>query len=671
MPNTNPNYHQEALQLAEHNLRVIPIRPGLKHPGIDSWQHHATTNTDTINNWWTGIYRDHGIGIATGEGLIVIDIDTHGANGYQTLHDLEHTHHKLPDTVTARTGSGGQHLYYVSWARIRNNAGTRLGPGIDIRGEGGQVLAPPTKHPNGTHYQWADGRAPWQHDIADLPLWLEQLLTTTPTTTPPTPKIRDPFLTETDSIFDTYNHTVTWETLLTRDGWTPTHIDAQGITYWSRPGKNPHEGSSATTGWNGLDILRVFTTSIPWLPEGTYSKTGYTTHRHHNGDFKAFRATLAPTNPLTAPTPPTTPKPPSEALQTALNPTHDNPDTEPERSSWEPHNLTDHFAGTAETLNPTILHKGPQELGDAFLYPSRLNMIFGESSSGKSWIALHACLEQIRNGHHVIYVDMEDHPTTIVHRLKLLGATPQQGQNFHYIRPETPNTEEAHHHITQIINTHNPTLIVLDSYGEALALFGIDQNDDKGVAHFVQAILRPWTRQGPAVLILDHVTKNTEGPRNYSIGSQRKRASIDGAAYRATQTMPFTRDLDGLITLTCSKDRGGKWPIGHEIAVITVTTTHQPDTVTLTILDPDKKPKTPNKNEQLLIDYLTTQPNGASYRQISQNGPIKNHDSIVAACQSLHNQGRIYNASTTPGQTNWRLTTHQPNPLTTPTDDIF
>jgi hypothetical protein len=666
MNTPDTNWLQEAAQLAEHNLRVLPITRGKKHPPIPAWQKAATTDPSTIYNWWTGIYRDHGIGIATGDGLIVLDIDTHGADGYATLADLQQTHSPLPPTVTAHTGTGGQHLYFVTWQPIRNNASTLLGPGIDIRGEGGQVLAPPTIHPNGTPYKWADGHAPWEHDIADLPQWLEQLLTTEPTPTPtpkPNPQPRDPFLQPNDSPLDTYRHTHTWHQLLTADGWTEHHTDNNGVTHWTRPGKTTRDGSSATTGHNGQDALTIFTTSLPHLPPGTYSKAQYTANTHHQGDLRALTASLRPTNPLTAPTPPKPTQPPSETLTTPLNTTPD-PDTPQEPSTWAPQNLTNHFTGTAETINPTILHRSPTELDEAFIYPERLNMIYGESSSGKSWIALHACLEQIRQGNHVIYIDLEDHPTSIVHRLKLLGATPQHANNFHYIRPETPNTQEAHHHITQLIQTHNPTLITLDSYGETLALFGIDQNDDKGVAHFVQAILRPWTRQGPAVLILDHVTKNTEGPRNYSIGSQRKRASIDGAAYRAQQTQPFTRDRDGHITLTCTKDRGGKWPIGQQVATITVTTTNPPGKVTLTLHNPDQQPKPHTQNEDKILKYLTQNTQGTSPSRIGRDINI-NTNQYKAALDSLHNQGLIRNTGTD-DQPKWQLA-----PQTDPDNDLF
>jgi hypothetical protein len=633
------NHLDAALQLATCDLRVLPIKPGAKHPGIPDWPNKATTNPDIIHRWYTQLYRNHGIGIATGSGIIVLDIDTHGADGYTTLNQLTAKHGALPDTVTCNTGSGGQHIYLRTKLEIRNNAGTKLGPGIDLRGDGGQVLAPPTLHPT-THrpYTWASGRAPWEHDIAPAPHWLETLLNPPPpvATYPAPPPTRDPFLTPTNTPADRYNTETTWAQLLTADGWTATHTDRDGVTHWTRPGKNPNEGTSATTGHNGKDFLHVFTTSIPWLPEGNYTRFAYTAHRNHGGDYKALTAHLRLPNLTPAPTPQIAAPNPAEALQTAQEPTPDADTT----STWTPIDLTPYFTGTHEPLQPTILQRTD---ATHLLYPGRLNMIFGESASGKTWIALTAATQQLNTGHHIAYIDLEDHPQTITERLTALGTKPHQANQIHYIRPETRNPDEAHHHITQLIHTHNPTLLILDSYGEALALFGIDQNDDNGVAHFTQNILRPWTRQGPAILILDHIPKNTDAPRNYSIGSQRKRASIDGAAYRATQTMPFSKHQPGQITLTTAKDRGGNLATGLPAATLTITPTngqlqidiHPPETRL-----PNGQIERPTTLMNRVLELCTNATNPPTKTELRDliSGKNEHKDQAIAA---LKNDGKI------------------------------
>ena len=150
---------QTALAYAKQDIRVIPIKQGEKRPPMQGWQNAATSDPATIRTWFEGQFKDCGLGIATGEFrnryLIVIDIDDRPEfSGSDTLKDLEQLHGELPDTVEVITGSGGRHIYFLTDAPIRNEASGRLGQGIDVRGIGGQVLAPPTIHPNGKTYEW-------------------------------------------------------------------------------------------------------------------------------------------------------------------------------------------------------------------------------------------------------------------------------------------------------------------------------------------------------------------------------------------------------------------------------------------------------------------------------------------------------------------------------------
>ena len=149
---------------------------------MQGWPYAATSDPTTIRTWFEGQFKDCGLGIATGEFrnryLIVIDIDDREQfSGSDTLADLEELNGKLPETVEVITGSGGRHIYFLTDEPIRNEASGRLGVGIDIRGIGGQVLAPPTVHPNGKTYEWVEGRSIAEHKPADMPLWMVLILT--------------------------------------------------------------------------------------------------------------------------------------------------------------------------------------------------------------------------------------------------------------------------------------------------------------------------------------------------------------------------------------------------------------------------------------------------------------------------------------------------------------
>jgi replicative DNA helicase len=119
-----------------------------KHPRSSRGFLDATTDELQIREWWTQ-WPDARIGLTTGKGLFVLDIDPrHG--GDKTLHTWEEVNGSLPLTVEARTPSGGRHLYFLTPENMTVRSGTNvLGPGVDVRGVGGYVVAPPSPG-----YEW-------------------------------------------------------------------------------------------------------------------------------------------------------------------------------------------------------------------------------------------------------------------------------------------------------------------------------------------------------------------------------------------------------------------------------------------------------------------------------------------------------------------------------------
>jgi hypothetical protein len=157
-----------ALKLAAKGMRVFPCIERGKTPAIADNLRRATTDSNIITGWWHS--RDFNIGIATGEdsGIWVLDID--GADGEALLRELEAKHGALPLTVEAITGNG-RHLYF-RWPTgrdIRNKQDNPIMPGIDVRGGGGYVLAPPSVHPSGRCYAWSVDSA---DSFAEAPDWL-------------------------------------------------------------------------------------------------------------------------------------------------------------------------------------------------------------------------------------------------------------------------------------------------------------------------------------------------------------------------------------------------------------------------------------------------------------------------------------------------------------------
>lgn len=135
-----------ALRLAARGFRVFPLEPGSKLPAIEDWPHRATSDPDKVRTLWTcpvmGWTQDFNIGVATGKGLVVLDVDTKKVDGNASLLDLQLEYNgTVTNTLEVGTPSGGRHLYFMCPDEVRNSVNA-LGPGLDVRGKGGYVVGP-------------------------------------------------------------------------------------------------------------------------------------------------------------------------------------------------------------------------------------------------------------------------------------------------------------------------------------------------------------------------------------------------------------------------------------------------------------------------------------------------------------------------------------------------
>lgn len=144
--------------------------PG-KHPLTPHGLHDATTDRLQLARWWHR-WPDANVAIACGpSGLAVIDVDP-AHDGWASLGRLHDAGYQWARTATVRTGGGGVHLYFVRNLDVHNSASSLPGvpfpiAGIDLRGIGGYVVAPPSRHRSGRSYVWLGS------DTAALgPLWL-------------------------------------------------------------------------------------------------------------------------------------------------------------------------------------------------------------------------------------------------------------------------------------------------------------------------------------------------------------------------------------------------------------------------------------------------------------------------------------------------------------------
>lgn len=170
-PNTPPKGNEflaSALWYAKLGFRVIPLKERSKEPLIADWPNKATTDEATIREWWRK-WPKANIGIATGryDGGYFCVLDFDPRNGGDWYSDAPKG--SLPDTWVVHTGGGGRHYYYKTPYPLR---GRKLKAGVDLKGEGGYVVAPPSIHPEGGAYVWEVGAEPGDMPIGEVPEWV-------------------------------------------------------------------------------------------------------------------------------------------------------------------------------------------------------------------------------------------------------------------------------------------------------------------------------------------------------------------------------------------------------------------------------------------------------------------------------------------------------------------
>ncbi|MDQ0424291.1 AAA family ATPase [Cellulomonas iranensis] len=330
---------------------------------------------------------------------------------------------------------------------------------------------------------------------------------------------------------------------------------------------------------------------------------------------------------------------------------HDTPTRDPAAlpTSWQPADLADTVAGL---LGGTIARPAPTigyvTNGLALFYPGKVNGIAGESGSGKSWTALLVCAQQITDGEHSLYIDFEDDAASIVARLLDMGAAPEAiVARFHYVHPHERFDVVATEAVAALLDTHHPTVAVIDSTGEALSLDGLRPNEDDDVARWFRNLPAGMAARGPAVIVLDHVTKADDSGL-WPIGSQRKRAAISGAQYMQRAGRPFAKGHPGEAVLICAKDRHGTYRINQRVARLTVDPDGDQVTVQLVTADnptADAAGFRPTTLMKRVSDALAAAPEPLTTRAIRERVNGKS-TAIAAATDALIREG---NVTTAPG----------------------
>lgn len=567
-----------ALRFLAQGISVVPTAgDGSKRPAF-SWERfqRELPIADELLMW----FKDgvDGIGVITGKvsgNLEMLELEGRAVAEKMHLEIAEIANNsglgelwqRLNGGYVELTPSGGLHwLYRVSDGTLPGNTKLARKPGenggVDVwaetRSEGGFTITAPSggsTHPSGGNWTLIGGSIETIPTITmaersalhDIFAMFDEM--------PKAAVLQQEVVAKHDGTLspgDDYNARTTWEELLQPLGWTVVYRKGES-TVWRRPGKT--EGISATTNFNGNDKFYVFSTSTQFDAETSYSKFAFYATIKHGGDFKAAANTLRnlgygaqtlnsfdSSNTLTQ-------SHPFQELIGAL------PASDDEESSWKPIELKDYYDGLFAAPIATILKRSD---GNGLIYTGRVHSIYGESESGKSWVAQIASAEMLKSDKKVIYIDFESDAIDIVNRLKALGVSRANLlQYFTYIRPDGPRDADDPYW-QAILEPDSATLVIIDGVTESLTMWGGETKDNDAITRWMRIFPRTVaTASGAAVVLIDHITKNAETRGRFAIGGQAKLATIDGAAYLVEPLEALAPGRTGTLTMRVTKDRPG------------------------------------------------------------------------------------------------------------------
>lgn len=196
--------------------------------------------------------------------------------------------------------------------------------------------------------------------------------------------------------------------------------------------------------------------------------------------------------------------------------------------------------------------------GTGLFYPGQVNMLFGDPETGKTFVALAAIVEAINDGCKAAMLDLDHNGMeSIVSRLIDMGANQDALSSLDFFRYKEPEDGLDLTHTVADLQRWQPDIVVVDSIGELLPIYGLNSNspDDFTLAH--TKALKPLAMAGASVVVIDHLAKNPESKAQGPTGTGAKKRAVGGTMLRVTTKEPFTPGKGGSSYLNITKDRHG------------------------------------------------------------------------------------------------------------------
>jgi len=227
--------------------------------------------------------------------------------------------------------------------------------------------------------------------------------------------------------------------------------------------------------------------------------------------------------------------------------------------------------------------------GIGLVYPGKMHMIQAEPSVGKSWVAFYLCSEVLAAGGSAVVIDYEDSLGSILNRMQTVGANHDQLRNrFRYVHPEGPMGAAEIVRLFALVEEMNPDVVIIDGVAESLSRDGLSEDSATDFVQWTDKLPRRLARTGAAVVMLDHVAKDSENRGRWARGTGAKLAVLDGAAYTLRPAgAAFSKHRAGKIKLTVAKDRPGSVGAPGETAAIIELTPHAAGSLLTIVVHPD------------------------------------------------------------------------------------
>lgn len=525
-----------------------------KHPLTKNGVNDATTDQETITTWWTR-WPNANIGVRTGELFDVIDLDGAAAiDAWRAFTETDGTPVHVGLAMSGRDG-GGAHLYVVPGGMKTIPSGKRgLPPGVEIKAVGGYVVAPPSRHASGRVYSWVHtfGDGVLLGDV-DYPTWYANV--TEKTQPAPAPALDD-------------------ATRILMAGSSETSRDAERA-YGDAVVRNAcAKIAAAGEGgrWNALaleaipSVARAIDGGCVDELEGVAALEAAARQAGLSvPEVTRIRGLVADmirngiTNPIAPP--PKREDDPWNGPRTGENrPTSSDDDEDDGEDGSQPWtDLSWILDGDPPEVEPPLILARTD--GIHLFYSSRVNGVFGDPDTGKSWLCACAAVECLSRGEAVAWIDIDHNGApAIVARFLALGADRTSLADpalFRLYEPE--DAQDVRVTVLDIIDSVAPALVIVDSIGELIPMLGRSSTDNDDVTTVIRIALTPLARTGAAVVTIDHLPKNPDARTNgFAIGGSAKKRAMDGAYLRAEMIEPLAPGRLGKVRLYIEKDRHGR-----------------------------------------------------------------------------------------------------------------